>query len=168
MLLFLLYGRAEVRGSKRLRLCGRPLGSRIVVPVFALTLTLLWALAEIDLADSGFWPGYVTAALLGLFGYWWGRGVLVSSYQVANRWDPRWHMNDLFASQSIEDYKGFLRMRIGPSGELTVFPIGVRRAVKDWKAKPAGTGDELLEPWFEPASGVPPQAELIEAPFSAG
>jgi hypothetical protein len=167
LVLFLLYRLAEIRRSHR-PLYALLHGLAHLVPVYALTLTLLWALAELDLADSGFWPGYVTAVLLGIFGYWWGRLVLVTYYDRANRSHPRQHMNDLFASQSIEDYKGFLRLRIEPSGKLTVFPIGIRRVVKDWREKPPGAGDELLEPWFEPASGLPPQPELIEAPFSVG
>ena len=167
LVMFLIYRLAEIRRSHRLRY-GLLHGLGHVVPVYALTLTLLWALAELDLADGGFWAGYVTAVLLGIFGYWWGRFVLVTYYNRANRSHPRQHMNDLFASQSIEDYKGFLRLRIEPSGKLTVFPIGVRRIVKDWRAKPPGAGDELLEPWLEPASGVLPEAELIEEPFSVG
>jgi len=49
-----------------------------------------------------------------------------------------------------------------------VFPVGVRQVVRDWKAKPPGWGEELLEPWFEPESGREPQPELIEEPFTAG
>jgi hypothetical protein len=56
--------------------------------MYASTLLVLWALAELDLADSGFWPPAV--------------------------------------------------------------------------------GDELLEPWFGPASGVALRAELIEEPFRIG
>jgi hypothetical protein len=133
-------------------------------PIFAMTLLLLWALAKLDCADGGFWAGYVTAALMYAFGYWWGRGVLASYYYLANRRNPRQHMNDLFAAQSIEGHKSFLRFRIDPDGELTVFAVGVRHAVKGWRAKPAGTGDELLEPWFVPPPGEP-RPELIEAPY---
>jgi len=137
-----------------------------VVPIFVMTLFLLWALAELDLADSGFWPGYVTAALMFLFGSWWGRSVVAVYQYLANRDNPRQHMNDVFASQSIEDYKGFLRFRIGPDGELTVFPVGVQRIVKDWNEKPAAAGGaELLEPWLEPGSQAELQPELIEAPY---
>ena len=135
-----------------------------LVPIVVLTLLLLWALAQLDLADKGFWAGYVTAALMYPFGYWWGRSVLATYYYLANRQNPRQHMNDLFAAQSIEDYKSFLRFRIDADGGLTVFPVGVRRAVKEWRAKPAGTGDELLEPWFVPPPGEP-RPELIEAPY---
>ena len=35
--------------------------------------------------------------------------------------------NELFAAQSIEDHKGFLRLRIAPDGALTVFALGVDR-----------------------------------------
>jgi hypothetical protein len=169
LVLALLYGLAEARPPARRRLYALAHWVAHLGPVYASTLLVLWALAELDLADSGFWPGYLTAALMGAVGYWWGRVVLVTYYLRANRGHPGRHMNDLFASQAIEDYKCFLRMRIEPrEGKLTVFPIGVRSAVKDWRAKPPAVGDELLEPWFEPASGVAPRAELIEAPFTIG
>jgi hypothetical protein len=167
LVLVLLDKLAEIRPPARRRWYALAHWLAHLGPVYALTLLALWALAELDLADSGFWPGYLTAALIGALGYWWGRVVLVKYYLRANRSHPGRHMNDLFASQSIEDYKCFLRMRIDPrDGKLTMFPIGVRSAVKDWRAKQPAVGDELLEPWFEPASGVPPQAELIEDPIT--
>ena len=165
-----LYTRAEIDPADRRAARWRRLAYTTahslahLVPIFVMTLLLLWALGELDLADKGFWAGYVTAALMYAFGYWWGRGVLATYYYIANRSNPRQHMNDLFAAQSIEDHKSFLRFRIDPDGELTVFPVGVRSAVKEWRAKPAGTGDDLLEPWFVPPPGEP-RPELIEAPF---
>jgi hypothetical protein len=171
LLLLWLYAGAEAdpghRGGARTKRWGYALAHTLahLVPIFTATLFVLWALSKLDLADGGFWAGYLTAALVFLFGYWWGRSVVAVYQYLANRSNPRQHINDVFAAQSIEDYKGFLRFRIDPSGELTVFPVGVRQVVDDWRAKPAGSGDELLQPWFEPASGEPPRAELIEEPF---
>ena len=46
------------------------------------------------------------------------------------RWLGR-HPNEGFSSMAIEDYKSFLRLRIGKDGGLTVFPIGLREVPKN-------------------------------------
>jgi hypothetical protein len=43
----------------------------------------------------------------------------------------RAHLNELFAAQSIEDWKGFARIHIGPDA-LTVHPIVVAKANRSW------------------------------------
>ena len=170
----LLYGLAEVDPAHRRSARTRRVAYSVLhtaghlAPIVVVTATVLWAASKAGRPEGGFWAGYATAVLIYFFGRWWGRTVLVLYYYEANRKNPRQHINDAFAAQAIADYKGFVRMRIGADGELTVFPVGVREVVKDWKAKPRGSGDELLEPWFEPASGREPQPELIEEPFTAG
>lgn len=37
------------------------------------------------------------------------------------------HYNEAFSSLGIEDWKNFLRMQIDTNGNLTIFPIGIRR-----------------------------------------
>ena len=41
------------------------------------------------------------------------------------------HPNEGFSSMAIEDYKSFLRLRIGKDGGLTIFPIGLRKVPKN-------------------------------------
>ncbi len=70
--------------------------------------------------------------------------------------------NELFAAQGIADYKNFLRLRIGPDGQLTIYPVGVRAVPKRWRFAPdaaAGT------PWFTPTDR-PLEAFLIEPPIT--
>ncbi|WP_322752801.1 metallophosphoesterase [Frankia sp. Cas3] len=70
--------------------------------------------------------------------------------------------NELFAAQGIADYKNFLRLRIGPDGQLTIYPVGVRAVPKRWRFAPdaaAGT------PWFTPIDR-PLEAFLIESPIT--
>lgn len=44
------------------------------------------------------------------------------------------HHNETFSAIKIPDYKNFLRFRIDEtSGDLTIYPIGVERAIKNWK-----------------------------------
>jgi hypothetical protein len=78
---------------------------------------------------------------------------------VASQFDV--NVNEAFAGQSIEDYKGFLRMRIAPSGQLSIYPIKVPRICRAWKADPDGIADD---PWVLPLD--PLRAELIEEPIT--
>ena len=61
------------------------------------------------------------------------------------------HPNEGFSSMAIEDYKSFLRLRIGKDGALTVFPIGLTKVEKD-------DGDELKNPPLAPHLIEPPIA----------
>jgi len=42
-------------------------------------------------------------------------------------------LNDAFSALGVEDFKNFIRLRIAPDGSLTVFPVGVRRVVHDFR-----------------------------------
>jgi hypothetical protein len=89
-------------------------------------------------------------------------GLLSAEVVAAYLWFAsrrRAHVNELFAAQSREDYKGFVRMHIGPEG-VRVYPIGLRRVADRWSARPDGAPGD---PWLEPAEPLRP--ELIEEPF---
>jgi hypothetical protein len=71
------------------------------------------------------------------------------------------HSNEAFSSLRIEDYKNFLRLHIGPDGALTIFPLGIERVPRRWKATGATSAyDPQLEP-DDPRSTPP---HLIEPP----
>jgi hypothetical protein len=70
------------------------------------------------------------------------------------------NVNELFAGQGIQRYKGFLRMHIAADGTLTIYPIGIEAAAKRWRANPEGAAHE---PWFRPAQ--PLDVVLIEPPI---
>ena len=53
------------------------------------------------------------------------------------------HEQELYSSQSIEDWKGFLRMRVAADG-LTIYPIGLRRVARDWS--PAQMPGDVAKP----------------------
>lgn len=46
------------------------------------------------------------------------------------------HSNEAFSSLAIQDYKNFLRMKIDRTG-LTIYPIGLRRVPRNWRAATA-------------------------------
>jgi len=59
------------------------------------------------------------------------------------RWLGR-HPNEAFSSMAIEDFKSFLRLRIGSDGGLTIFPIGLRTVPKNDDKAPLDP--HLIEP----------------------
>ena len=72
------------------------------------------------------------------------------------------NLNEAFAGQSIEDYKGFLRLHIDTEGTLTVYPVKVDRVVTRWRVDPDGAPGD---PWIRP-DGEALRPELIEKPFA--
>jgi hypothetical protein len=66
--------------------------------------------------------------------------------------------NEVFAGQSLEDHKGFLRLHIDREGTLTVYPIKLPRVCRRWRPAPDGAA---TDPWLVPVDPLEP--ELIEA-----
>jgi hypothetical protein len=71
------------------------------------------------------------------------------------------NLNEAFAGQSIEDYKGFLRLHIGTDGTLKIYPIKLPTVCRNWEVKPDGAE---TDPWIVP-KGTTLQPELIEKPI---
>jgi hypothetical protein len=71
------------------------------------------------------------------------------------------HANESFAASRITGYKNFLRMHVDAGGALTVYAIGIDRAVKrrHWRAVPEAADPETA--WIAPARGDP-GARLID------
>lgn len=78
---------------------------------------------------------------------------------VADRF--RCNTNELFSAQSIEDYKNFVRLHFDRDGKLTIYPVGIDKAVQ-WKAVEPKTPEDYYHPKFE---GEEPVAHLIEHPL---
>ncbi len=68
--------------------------------------------------------------------------------------------NELYAGQSIEDAKSFLRMHIAPDGTLTIHPIGVDKICRQWTPNPEGAHDSS---WLNPREPLTPHR--IEPPI---
>jgi hypothetical protein len=73
------------------------------------------------------------------------------------------NVNELFAGQGIQGFKGFLRMHIDRDGSLTIYPVGLDAAGKRWRANPAAAGHA---PWIEPVRPLRPR--LVEPPIVLG
>ena len=69
------------------------------------------------------------------------------------------HSNEAFSSLAIEDWKNFLRMKIDAQGDLILYPVGIRRVPRKWKARDGGAGPEIVS-----ADSAATGPELIESP----
>ncbi|WP_329112812.1 metallophosphoesterase family protein [Streptomyces sp. NBC_01353] len=65
-----------------------------------------------------------------------------------------WQMS----GQSIEDHKGFLRLRIAPGGDLTLYPLVLETICRDWDLRDEPSGGKRPVPAGRPA------VRLIEDP----
>ena len=102
---------------------------------------------------------FVTALIL-LGGFVFGSLImgiyLLLSMNVFGR-----HGNEAFSSLGVEDWKNFLRLHINEQGELTIYPIGLKRVPRKWKRREDGTaGPDLM-----PADPDATKPELIECPI---
>ena len=125
-------------------------------------LALIWAVAWpfTDLHVAAFLPIFM--ALLGVVGGLAGSlmmGVYLWFSQTRGK-----HANEAFSSAHIQDYKSFLRLRIGGDGAVTIFPIALDRVPRKWRAVPGG---DPQDPWFVPADGEV-TVRLIEPPIRVG
>lgn len=68
------------------------------------------------------------------------------------------HGNEAFSALAIQDWKNFVRMKIDRAGNLTIYPIGIRRVPRAWRV--ANEGISRLMP--DDDRCTPP--ELIETP----
>lgn len=71
------------------------------------------------------------------------------------------NLNELFAGQGIEGYKGFVRLHIGVDGALTLYAVGVDQIAKKWRPNP---GAPQHAPWFEPVHPMRPR--LVDRPVT--
>ena len=71
------------------------------------------------------------------------------------------HANESFSALAHEHYKSFLRLHIGKSGALCIYPIGIERVSQKWKieARQDGGGEIVSD---DPKATEP---ELIEGPI---
>ncbi len=130
----------------------------------ALALLLAWGAAS--LARNGLhaeprWHGAAVYALVVLAGGILG-GFLVGVYLVVSSLGFRLHDNEVFSVQSIPHFRSFLRLRIDVHGDLTIYPLGVRRVPRRWRRR---SQRQSGDPHFEPADDVVPDVHLLEAPL---
>ncbi len=144
------------------------IGLQAVVAVVALAAAV-WMVSALGLPE--WFPGgralpnyLLLAVLLAVISPVAG---LVASYAVAltlalsrSRRVEDWQ----FSAQSIDDRKGFLRLRIDPDGRLLVYPVAVDTVVRRWRIGPGSPSDKPPRRVI-PVDGLP-SAHLIEDPVA--
>jgi hypothetical protein len=109
---------------------------------------------------------YAVIAIVVIFAGFVGGTVVALYLVISDRWFNM-HHNEVFAVQSITDYRSFVRMTIRPDGSLILFPIGLRRVPSRWRRRLPPQPDDRLQPddpLYEPADEVLAPT-LIEGPI---
>jgi hypothetical protein len=121
-----------------------------VVAVSLLAITVASAVA-----DRG-WLFTFTASAVALVAGGVVGSVVFGAYLAAANGLPgiRAHGNETFASARITGYKNFLRMHLDRDGRLTVYALGIERAIPrhDWRPDP--DNDDPEASWLAPARGA--------------
>jgi hypothetical protein len=139
-------------------------------------LVLVWLaiklVALLELESGGLFFGVTLLIYLPLLFFFCG--TLFGLYLVASHKFLHLHNEDVFSSQSIEDYKSFLRMKVTAEG-LTIYPVGLKKIARKWRPAPdvqvkkesaqvqSVTVREKFNRVFDPAEELAPH--LIEAPI---
>jgi hypothetical protein len=156
LILAIAVGFSHIPGSRRGDILGFVHGlAQVALGVGSL---LLWSHAPViyDLPKS------VTALIIavGTFGV---TGLVASEltalYMLAADRFFDVNANEVFAAQSIEDHKSWVRMHITPTGTLRLIPVKVPRVCREWEQGDGSPGASKLRP----ASGREPVPELIHA-----
>jgi Calcineurin-like phosphoesterase len=74
------------------------------------------------------------------------------------------HGNEAFSALRIQDWKSFLRLHIDSAGRLTIYPIGIRRVPRRWRATSDPGGLDTSEVAPDDPRWTPPV--LIEPPIT--
>jgi hypothetical protein len=103
---------------------------------------IFWGVAYFCITALGLVPKSITQYLLAglLIGAaaWLGGSLLMGLYLWISLNGFHEHTTEAFSALRIQDWKGFLRMRIRPSGELDIYFIGIKRVPRRWRLQPPG------------------------------
>ena len=86
---------------------------------------------------------------------------LVGVYLTVSDMVFGWHTNEVFAAQSITNYRNFLRLHMLPDGSLRIYPIGLRRTPRKWRY---ARERQDHQPYYEPTDRAL-LPHLIEGPI---
>jgi hypothetical protein len=148
-----------------------------IISAFAVTLGSIYLVIFISRASPGAWVYtatqgphvfnfdlriLLTAVLVLVGGYLVGSFIqglyLLVSLNVFGR-----HFNESFSTIAVEDWKSFLKLRIDRAGDLTIYPVGIRRVPRKWKRNDDARGARLVPDAERDPRATPPA--LIEPPI---
>src|SRR5262245_8444302 len=146
---------------------GLAVGVAVVIGAGAPRVDRLLAVMHVPIARPYVVPTLFTA-IAGLIG-----GTIGGIYLAVSDRFFDLHHNDVFAVQSLIDYRNFLRMHIRPNGLLEIFPIGLRRVPRRWRRRMDGgatdslyepADDDLLPRWIEGPIRIEPRPMTDRTP----
>jgi Calcineurin-like phosphoesterase len=73
------------------------------------------------------------------------------------------HFNESFSTIAVEDWKSFLKLQINQTGDLIIYPIGIRRVPRKWKVNDKPSGANIVPDKERDADATEPA--LIEPPI---
>ncbi|MDT4897796.1 MAG: hypothetical protein QOH25_2873 [Acidobacteriota bacterium] len=73
------------------------------------------------------------------------------------------HFNESFSTIAVEDWKSFLKLKIDRNGDLTIYPIGIRRVPRKWKINDGASGADIIPDRERDREATAPA--LIEPPI---
>jgi hypothetical protein len=120
----------------------------------ALRLTAVWVGEPFGAPSHLLLARVITFVLSGFAGSWLIGLYLLISIQIFGR-----HEQHAFSSLRVQDYKGWLRMRIDTAGALTLFAVGIDRVPRRWKDTKSAVG-ALVQP-DDPSASPPHLIEQI-------
>jgi hypothetical protein len=103
-------------------------------------------------------PQYVMTGTLIFVLSWVVGSILVGAYLLVSLNVFGLHQNEAFSALRIQDWKGFLRCRVGKDGSLTMRFIGFRKIPRRWQEVSLGEGKVT----FTPARDDEMEGELID------
>ena len=116
-----------------------------------------WAAAYLFSDLGPFWRFLSSVTLVAGGGYVLG-SLLMGWYLLVGLNLFGVHHNEAFSALKIKDFKNFLRFRIDTDGTLTIFPIGIEKAITKWDRGIT----EMSEPALVPAG---PRLKESNTPF---
>jgi hypothetical protein len=155
LLTVVLVGFTKARSRSR----GLAVGGTHAAAQLALVVAGVWTAARLLSGLGAPWFAFGFAAWVTVAGGLAATLVLAVYLLLADH--AGCNSNELFSAMALPDYKNFLRLHLGADGTLTVYPVGVDRACREWRLRGGG---EPGDPWFEP-DGEPPRPRLIEPPL---
>ena len=158
VVVFGLYGYRRAEGPRG----ALPWGVGHGLAHLLLAVVLIWSAAVLNVKVLGiavekFWHFPVFSIEMLFLGGTLGALLFAGYLALAHRFTGC-HVNDVYSSQMIEDWKCFLRLRLDKDG-LQIYPVGIPKV-------PREAGWEVTEETIRPRAEI--ATELIEPPFRAG
>lgn len=144
-----------------------------VLAAFAVATLAIFAVIRLlpqSWAFSIGWGGYIfaldsrvlVASLLTLIGGFFIGPLVMGLYLLVSMNIFGRHANEAFSSIAIQDWKHFLKLHIDEAGDLTIYPVGIRRVPRKWKARAGEHGSDIVPD--EDGKTQASEPKLIERP----